>query len=205
MQTPDGITPVIGYRSWFTSKEIPLLGSRVNYGRAAWYYGRAAWAEPGEQVADCRFRGKEQTYGVGSRNHPAEEEVPGEECQCGFYSLEKFEMGNSYLFTNYELNLSMAPQIIGSVVSYGKVVPGDKGYRAQKMQIAALYVPPYVMRGKDRWKKEKQVYEHMVDLAFTYQVELQETVDGLRRAAERKAEEIGGVRIEELEAMWEAG
>lgn len=119
--------PVWGFRSWnLLDGGVPKLGS-LNSGRHVW--------TPGVNVAQCQAGGYEMKSMAGGLSvtypspHHDRSQVPGADCQCGFYSVRDV--------------FNVQPGIIGGVVGWGKVVDGEKGWRAEKAAVAALFRPPW--------------------------------------------------------------
>lgn len=112
--------PVWGFRSWnlLDGGGVPKLGS-LNSGRHVW--------TPGVNVATCQagydFQSLRGSVSV-SVFMDANPHIPGDQCSCGFYAVrDVFDVPSG---------------IIGGVVGWGKVVDGEKGWRAEKAAVAAL-------------------------------------------------------------------
>ncbi len=109
--------PIIGYRSWHISDNIPVLKSTGNSGNV--------W-KPGIGTAKC-------TNSTNELDHKA----PAENCGCGFYFrhsvwqvVENVANYNNEKFT-----------VIGSIVAWGDYIEGENCTRAEKIYIAAIYSP----------------------------------------------------------------
>lgn len=113
---------------------------------------------PGMYIASCERRPSMQSFQLfktlsgKTATIPDEEEphgAPAPRCSCGFwayYTPEVVDTGNSDEW------LALA-----AVKVWGNVVLGDKGVRAQKMEIVALQIPPELMDANshvvDEWTR----------------------------------------------------
>lgn len=88
------------------------------------------WVD-GENVAICQ-----EAHRVAPHIGPASE-VPGRECQCGFYGtrepVSSWTLSHSY--------------VSGVVEVYGRVIIGTRGVRAQKARIVAACINPTYVSG----------------------------------------------------------
>jgi len=100
-----------GYRGWKVKNinDEPVLESPSHSGS-----NRYLWA-PGENIARCDNCG----------------DVPGENCNCGIYSLKSPELDL----------VSYHPDIIGEVIVWGKIVEGERGYRSSRAMVSLFLIP----------------------------------------------------------------
>lgn len=146
---PDGIEPLIGYRSWKVRDDV-LTG--ISHPEP--------WP-PGGATAEAICRGPqpkvEITYSyIPAKMRPSLEvelqaaldrwveslgiihEPPDEDCECGLYALNTLDAAMERHYAD----------VIGKIEAWGKVVKGTKGIRAQYARVVELYVPS---RGMDAW------------------------------------------------------
>jgi len=106
---PDSVTPIVAWRYWRLGGADGLLKSLT---------GRHQQWEPGEALrARCRFDDVDRSdwryrmvSGFSLERHPA----PAERCTCGLYAAR-----------------SLGRMVVGQVSLWGKVIPGQHGYRAE--------------------------------------------------------------------------
>lgn len=107
-----------GYRTWRVGINDDSLWA-CNF--------ETAWT-PGVQVAECMYlRGQAPDV---YKRHPIGEASPLATCSCGFYAVH--EPGNR----------DNRGGVLGSIKAYGKVVIGTIGFRAAKVEIEGLCLPP---------------------------------------------------------------
>lgn len=140
-----GHSPYVGVTSMGSYGKIAALteeyGDRaveILWGKSFWEpcltatsHGHVSYG-PGEHEAFC--------VNVQFRNSK-EHEVPGPSCQCGFwayYTPESTKIGSTVEWT-----------ALAAVQVWGDVVLGEKGVRAQKMQIVGLMPPQEVVFHED--------------------------------------------------------
>jgi hypothetical protein len=102
MRAPDGIEPIIGWRYWRV--EGSTLGSLTR---------SLPWPPAYGLEARCR---------LSPRHGP----VPSPTCHCGVYAAT--DLGTLKSLTSPSLRLPLA---VGKVALWGRVIPGERGYRAQ--------------------------------------------------------------------------
>ncbi|MGN6378080.1 MAG: hypothetical protein ACTHNU_03950 [Gaiellales bacterium] len=118
---PDAIEPVVGYRAFrielaatgeprLHSVHTPHVFWPPEPGVAPAY--RAVCARPEGRVPHERVAGLHR---------------------CGFYSKNTFEDAERYARHN-------GAEVLGRVLCYGKVIPAERGWRAEHVQIEALYL-----------------------------------------------------------------
>lgn len=64
-------------------------------------------------------------------------EIPGDDCSCGIYAAKH----RRHLVRLGYNRRGSSPRVIGDVALAGKVVPGEKGWRAERARVVRLYVP----------------------------------------------------------------
>lgn len=120
---PDLSEAVEGWRTWRVEEPAYGVGPKlfsVSHSSYYWWPRKAAEAE-------CI--------------HCAQwDDVPGQRCSCGFYSARTLEhlLSMSYHFYNSEYGQW---GVVGQVANWGRVVPGDQGWRSQFSYPVCLYVP----------------------------------------------------------------
>lgn len=86
--------------------------------------------EPGENLARCVH--PHTVYGQSAPFH--RHDAPQERCSCGFYACRDLdELMTQRILADHLVNIAHA-----KVELYGKVIPGSKGYRAQKARVAEI-------------------------------------------------------------------
>ena len=125
--TPDGITPLVGYRLW-----------RLSVG-PKWSALRSLNGELLHEVNVLQSLGQPNDAWLVARCLKNDHDAPEESCACGFYAMKSF----STLLSRTWSFLTMDPtadtnEVAGRVHLAGKIVEHDLGYRAERMQIAEL-------------------------------------------------------------------
>ena len=72
-------------------------------------------------------------------------------CGCGFYAYHTAE-------TQYAVS-GPGCKCVGIIEAYGKLVLGDKGYRASKARIAAILIPPSTSASQRRQQVERSLHD----------------------------------------------
>ncbi len=117
---PDSVTPIVAWRYWRLGGADGLLRSLT---------GRHQRWEPGQALrARCRFDDVDRTdwryrmvSGFSVDPHPA----PAEGCTCGLYAARSLgALRGQMLF-------GLNRMVVGQVSLWGKVIPGQHGYRAE--------------------------------------------------------------------------
>jgi hypothetical protein len=98
-----------GFRSWRVEGGSRLTAVVRNY-----------YWNPGVNTAQCFFDGAVFRH--------EDREVPNRDCTCGFYAC--------YSFFNHNIHMA---DIFGSVKASGLVIMGTEGFRAQKVEVEALW------------------------------------------------------------------
>lgn len=151
VNAPDSFVPLTGYRAWRITSEGFLRSTAHDY----------IWS-PGEQTAECQqsinghhisyhlFRLREQ-----AKDDPAtlaaidqammdSRRSPERNCQCGFYALTDISKISSRVGNTPGL-------VYGRIKAWGKIAQYEDGFRAEKAEIEALYLP----RGSGAWRRYK--------------------------------------------------
>ena len=113
-----------GYRAWYP-KGVTATGIEL---RPLTYQPRFAWVD-GENVAQCNMRVMTKKITTAPvHTTPA----PQWDCRCGLYAR--------YEPIPYSINV----EVVGVVEAYGRVILGERGFRAEKARILGLLVPPWM-------------------------------------------------------------
>ncbi len=127
---PDLTEAVEGWRTWSVKRDVPRFGLAPKLRSATndyyWTPGRAAKAE-------CNAGWSGQGPCVG-------DELPGENCSCGFYSAKSARHLLSMGY-HHEYRGSDEVSVIGKVACWGKVIEGTQGWRSTYAYPVQLYVP----------------------------------------------------------------
>lgn len=109
-----------GYRSWRVYKEglRPPVLQAYNWDHVFW--------EPGVNQATCVVT--RDVIGPGKTVHPRPQDAPVQACTCGFYATYDFS------FPVAGMN-----SIRGSIKASGRIILGTNGFRAEKVEVEALY------------------------------------------------------------------
>jgi hypothetical protein len=131
--TPDGITPLVGYRYWTLS----VLGER-------WTLRSMNGELVHEVTVDQAVEQRDDGWVV-ARCLINAHAAPEESCACGFYAVKSLPALRSSpgLFWSAASRATAHPDAIthrvaGRVHLAGKIVEHDLGYRAERMRIAEL-------------------------------------------------------------------
>lgn len=126
---PDSVTPIVAWRYWRLGAGDSLLRSLT---------GRHQQWQPGQALrARCRFDDVDRSdwryrmvSGFSTEPHPA----PREGCTCGLYAARSLEdLRGQMLF-------GLNRMVVGQVSMWGKVIPGQHGYRSEFAYPARLSV-----------------------------------------------------------------
>lgn len=110
-EVPDGVVPLVGLRSWMLHERAPILYS---FNSTVWPHNRSLESE-------CA---KARTYGV-------EHEGPAVDCSCGIYAATDLTALSGYLSDG---------TVVGAIEAWGRVIPGEFGFRAQYARVKAIWV-----------------------------------------------------------------
>lgn len=183
-EAPDLITPIIACRSWYVGKEQAVPGDESVYQGVhpsdppwhLWSTGisQGIYWKPGTNEAVC-YGG----YGMG-KNHKA----PNPACSCGFYALGTW----AELFDRHP-SLRPSPKenaflVYGTVEFFGTVIPGDRGFRAEKAKVRSLLMPAFEpfgdIRRRSRMRKQLRNMQRVVTkTAEAYGVPIVDTLEDL--------------------------
>src|SRR3990170_3267992 len=143
-EVPDGINPIVGVRAWRVQQTLrkedrlfSVYKSGIN-----WPIGRkleaqcvqpsSVWAGLRGATPNMFTMALAKAAGDSSKDLPAHQ-APYDECSCGIYAL------NSSLTEN-EVKPWQISAIIGIVLLWGRILEGDRGYRAQYAKVDALWM-----------------------------------------------------------------
>lgn len=137
-----------GFRQWCYYEGAPLVLYALNGGKARWDspHGPALSWEP--ERASCAVRiGKEvDRYRVANEGHPAHppEESPKPSCTCGYHFLKQpYNViptdARIFIHTGDGRADSGLRIVLGLCRGWGRVVPHQKGYRAEFIRPVRLY------------------------------------------------------------------
>lgn len=117
---PDSVTPIVAWRYWRLGGADGLLRSLT---------GRHQVWEPGSPMrARCRFDDVDRSdwrYRMVSGFSPEAHPAPSEGCTCGLYAARSLDdLRGQMLFGLHRM-------VVGQVSLWGKVIPGQRGYRAE--------------------------------------------------------------------------
>lgn len=99
---PDGMEPLVGWRYWRVEGSALTSLTRSVY-----------WPARNRYEADCRLVAR----------HGA---VPAAGCHCGIYAAKTLDTLKELATPNVRL-----PLVVGKVALWGRVIPAERGYRAQ--------------------------------------------------------------------------
>lgn len=172
---PDGFEPLIGYRAWIMTDADMLKSTAQDH----------VWL-PGPQTAGCvqqrdghhvsydlfRLRDELRREPDGDRKAVIQANIdraimnakrsPERNCMCGFYALLRPETVGSKIG-------DMQGLVYGRIKAWGKIGEYSEGFRAEKAQVDALYLP----YGYIRRRKVKRI-------AKKYSVPVERPPEGLR-------------------------
>jgi hypothetical protein len=183
---PDGIEPVVAFRSWYLAEG----GTLLSMNHTPWKPRKAFEAECNRRgTAIHGFTARHKKSNVTVAFGPLDDletptvtqHVPGENCSCGIYAANTIEHAMQYF--------QGTACVIGTVYLWGKVIEGDRGWRAQYAYPKELYfqtLQPSILDffGLDRdfpnylaWqeyerKREKKEQEIQAPHILDYGVEL---------------------------------
>jgi hypothetical protein len=124
--TPDGITPLVGYRLW-----------RLSVG-PKWSTLRSLNGELLHEVNVFQSLGRPSAWLV-ARCLKNDHDAPEESCACGFYAMKSFSTLPSRTWSFPAMDPTAGTyEVAGRVHLAGKIVEHDDGYRAERMRIAEL-------------------------------------------------------------------
>ena len=122
-RAPDLISAVEGWRVWRVDTAVPKYGTAPKMFSAT--RGGYYWTPKRVSTAQC---GR------------CKENVPGENCSCGFYSANSLEHLLSMHYHQYDMDNGNV-MVLGQVANWGKVIVGTQGWRAANAYPVQLWVP----------------------------------------------------------------
>ena len=132
--TPDGVTPLVGYRCW-----------TLSVGREQWTL-RSMNRQLVHEVNVDQPVGQRDNAWLVARCLTSDHDAPEERCACGFYAVKSFTTLRSSpgpLWRAVSLAMSdpegVTQRVAGRVHLAGKIVEHELGYRAERMRIAELH------------------------------------------------------------------
>jgi hypothetical protein len=131
---PDGIEPIVGWRYWNLDQSGSLKSANLD----------STW-RPGEiKRAYCTPLPGNLGNGAKRRPHPA----PDDACSCGIYASRDLKSLRKSVALFHEDRL-----VVGEVMLWGRVIPGERGYRGEFAYPRSLYlVPETFPRGSEPQK-----------------------------------------------------
>jgi hypothetical protein len=121
---PDGVVPIVAWRYW----KLGTGGlTSVNVGTGYWPACRAFEAE-------CRA--------LGWATPPLLHGAPCEACSCGIYGAIDLDTLKTLVHPAPVFPFAPNHVVVGEVYLWGKVIPGERGYRAQFAYPKRLFVVP---------------------------------------------------------------
>ena len=148
MPAPDFFQPTLGWRVWLVVEDHDEL-------RLASVMYPTVWEPRREQVADCRPGDPRDLHGETVLSHPGPHLAPHIRCGCGIYAAKGVELAASYFDGYGPLTDQPAFRVIGRVSLWGRVVEGERGYRASHAYPAHLYVPGRSLNGASEVSPEE--------------------------------------------------
>lgn len=142
MPAPDYFQPTLGWRVWLVVEDLGEL-------RLASVMYPTVWEPRREEIAYCRpgdprnGQWQDETF----VSHAGPHLAPHVRCGCGIYASKSVELAASY-FDGYGPTMDQpAFRVIGRVSLWGRVIEGDRGFRASHGYPAHLYVPGRSLNG----------------------------------------------------------
>ena len=120
-----------GYRWWRCGRRGTL--------RSPWY-GRHLW-QAGTNTARCNARRNVVDLIAGRHAHGV---VPGDTCRCGFYGMTLLPDDDRWPDPSFQVDVgssgSSHTMVFGVAQASGSVLLAERGWRAEKAAVRALYV-----------------------------------------------------------------
>ena len=192
VSVPDSTEYFIGWRGWSVALDLSLKVARLKSPS----YALGHWVTDGPCKAYCSYAqsARERKGELVTPTGDPHGDPPGVGCTCGFYAAYPVE---NCVVTHKNYCYSL----LGAVKAWGKVIRGDKGFRAQYMQPLAFLEPSnYIPHRATRllateWAETNQVrFPHdtlMFDLASAYNVPILPSITFKHLTQERVLELIG--------------
>lgn len=130
MEIPDRIGEIVAYRAWtvrssnLRAPKLVSLTHRTTWPTGDWFVARCA----GRRIRPEEIEVSDATDG----------RVPHIGCSCGIYAARDREHLVELGFNDYSLRGE--PIVIGEVGLAGKVIPGEKAWRAERARPLRLFV-----------------------------------------------------------------
>jgi hypothetical protein len=164
---PDAIgDPVVAWRVWFVVPKNKDSGEL----RLRSFVYQELW-EPGEaHVAICNNPSQ-----PGALERPLPHDAPDDEHKCGIYAVKDREQVDHYFREPMYKSGQWKEiyRVIGRVNLWGKIIPGDKGYRAQFAYPHSIEVPSQI-RGREQFLSTREIASSLrhygVDVVVTGEV-----------------------------------
>jgi hypothetical protein len=119
LKAPDAIEPVVGWRAW----RVARVGGRLVLLSAVY---DEIW-EPGRELAASCHKGRDHT-------------APDPQCTCGIYAAQEvIEASRHRVGRN---DPGVLDRVLGEVALWGRVVEGERGWRAAYAYPVRLWVRP---------------------------------------------------------------
>jgi hypothetical protein len=143
-RAPDLIEPIVGWRLWLVVADGGYLWLESMLYPIRWSPRRALDARcvPHRRCYLCDPAEVQAATG-----HCA----PDEECECGIYAARSPDTLAPYLDSTYTGRAAVG-RVLGRVRLWGKVIVGERGWRAEHAYPHAIYVP-------DRLAPRQEAYE----------------------------------------------
>lgn len=170
MPAPDFFQPTLGWRVWLVVEDHGEL-------RLASVMYPTVWEPRREEIAYCRPGDPRHGRWDGETfiSHAGPHLAPHVRCGCGIYASKGVELAASY-FDGYGPTFDQpAFRVIGRVSLWGRVIEGDRGYRASHAYPSHLYVPGRSLNGGSEVSPEE------VALALTVYGVPVELLEGLTK------------------------
>lgn len=155
IEIPDSITPIVGYRGW-TYKDGFLYSC----------YRSVKWPMSVALKSECIHPTFSSLNEKGIKTKKTDYHAhPTKDCSCGIYALHEFP---SSFIKDDDGTRHRAPKpwphyaLSGLVMSWGHIVMGDKGFRAE-------YSKPVALLSRPRSKSLQPIIE---ELAFNYDIDV---------------------------------
>lgn len=122
-EAPDLIGTVEGWRTWQVDPAPRVYGLPPRLG-SVWHKSYE-WKPRRMNTAECSKCGND---------------VPGENCQCGFYSAKTLAHLQSMRYIG-EISTDGFCPVVGQLANWGHVVEGSQGWRSQHAYPVTFYLP----------------------------------------------------------------
>ncbi len=181
---PDLTEPFIACRAWVVNKEAPVPGDDTVYQfegtpEPPWRLWSTAHSgvywERGVNEATC------QGFS-GYKNHSLAH------CSCGFYALTTWQQ----LFKDHPAmrpaSIHNSFYVYGTVALTGLIIPGERGWRAEKAEVRSLLLPQYPARDFKQRHLLRRMLQVVRKTADTYGVPVVDKLEELSPPFIKEAE-----------------